>query len=215
MSAPAVEVVEVVRAQLKAYLETELAARLPSAPVRVFGEFPGPDVELPERAVSIALPDAAEVATRYWPPEPFELTPDSPGSVGGRVQYSFGQFELPVQLDVWTRYPAQRAEVARALRAALFRHPNETLANDSWPRLGAWPELVLPPPAELPGVLVFYRFDEINPPIESSSSSEEGEYRLRLPGTVQGYLTAEEAVSILRTFTLDQGGGDTSELTDP
>lgn len=215
MGAPAVDVVSVVRAQLKAYLEAELLLRLPSAPCSVLDDFPAPGVTLPERAVSITLPEAVEVSTRYWPPEPFELVPDAPGSSTGRVRYSFGQFELPLQLDVWTRYRAQQVEVVNALRGALHRHPNETLHNDLWPRLGAWPEVVLPPPAELPGVMVFYRVPEVSPPITTGSSTQEGEFRVIMPGTVQGYLTSEEAVSILRTFTLDQGGGDTSELTTP
>lgn len=213
MSSPAVDVVGVVRATLKAYLEAEFPLRLTSAPVVVFDDFPAPGVELPERAVSIALPDAGEVLTRYWPPEPFELTPDAPGSLTGRVVYSFGEFELPVQVDVWTRYRTHQREVVEALRGATHRHPNETLAFDSWPRLGAWPEVVLPPPVELPGVYLYVRLPEINPPAVSGGSTQEGEFRVIIPGVVQGYLTSEEAVSILREFTLDQGGGDTSTLT--
>jgi hypothetical protein len=64
-------------------------------------------------------------------------------------------------------------------------------------------------------VLVFWRFDELNLPITTGSSTQEGEFRVIVPGVVEGYLTSEEAVSLLRTFTLDQGGGDTSELAIP
>lgn len=215
MSAPAVDVVSLLRAQLKGYLETELAARMAGVEVVVFDDFPAPGVKLPERALSIAFPDGAEVSTRYWPPDVFELIPDAPGSTTGRVQYSYGQFSIPVQLDVWARYRDAQVELSRFLNAALYRHPNETLHNDTWPRLGSWPELVLPPPAGLPGVLVFWRFDELNLPITTGSSTQEGEFRVIVPGVVEGYLTSEEAVSLLRTFTLDQGGGDTSELAIP
>lgn len=215
MAGPMIDVVSILRAQLRAYLEAEAASRLPSTPVVVFEDFPAPGVKLPERALSIAFPEGAEVATRYWPPEPFELTPDAPGSTSGRVQYSFGQFSIPVQLDVWTRYRDAQVELARFLGAALFRHPNETLHNDTWPRLGAWPELVLPPPEGLPGVLVFWRFPRVGLPITTGSSSQEGEFRAIVSGDVEGYLTSEEAVSILRSFTLDQGGGDASTLTTP
>lgn len=195
------DVVRVVRDRLKAYLDVELA----SEGVSVMAEWPA-GATLPERAVSLVVADEASPEVRYWPPCEFNvIVPADPENPTGRTQYSYGAFKVPLQMDVWTRYPDVRTSLVDRLDRALHRHPNATLANDTWPRLGRWPELALRV-SDLPGCVLFYRLGAVPVPSEGSLQAQEGEYRATFTGHVDGLLTTEESVAILRRFSVSLDG---------
>lgn len=202
-----------IRTTLATYLRDTvlgLPAVMPAdKPVTVFDEWPSPQEALPERAVSIVV---AEQMTdvRYWSPQVFELTPDAPGAVTGRVRYSHGRFKVAVQLDVWAVYPDARSELVRALNTVLHRHPQVTLpGGDGYARPGHWHELVRLA-GDLPGGLLAYRFPDVPSFLDDGGSAQGGEYRALFQGSVYGVLTTEEAAGILRTITLDLTATDAS-----
>lgn len=197
-----IDVVSAARTRLKAYLDAEFAADV--APPVVLDRWPNANASLPERAVSLVVAEGAVPEVRYWPPAEFNLVlPADPTAATGTVQYSYGKFKLPLQLDVWAQHDAVRTQLAQRLQDLLHRHPYETLtpAPDSWPRLRRWPELALRE-TSLPGFVLYYRFPDLFVPQESGEAAQGEEYRLTLTGTVEGLLTTEEAVAILRNLSV-------------
>lgn len=200
-----IDITRAARSRLKTYLAAEYA--LASQAVVVSEEWPNPNAELPERAVTVVIAEGAVPEVVYWPPAEFNLIVASPGATTGTTQYSYGKFKLPIQLDVWARYSDALSQLAALTQGLLHRHPNETLANDTWPRLHRWPELVLRE-VSLPGFLLYYRFPDLFVPQESGMAAQGEEYRLTLTGTVEGLLTTEEAVAVLRNLSVTLSDDD-------
>lgn len=206
-------VLDAVRTLLGTYLTAEFAAG--DDDVVVLTEWPNPAAALPPKCVCITVAEGTEALVKFWPPAEFRLIPDAGDApISGRVQYTYGKFTLPMQLDAWAQYPAQRSVLAGRLLKLLFRHPNETLHNDTWPRLGAWHELVLRDES-LPGFLVYYRFNAVPVPVDGGRTSQEGEYRLLFTGTAEGFFTSEEAVALMRTLTIQLDAGPEPLGTNP
>lgn len=186
-------------------------------PVTVREDWPGPNEELPERCVSVVVAEQVP-DVRYWSPQVFELTPDAPGAVTGRVKYSHGRFKVQVQLDVWARYADARSDVVRALNTVLHRHPQVTLpGGDGYARPARWHELVRLA-TDLPGGVLVYRFTDVPSFLDDGGSVQGGEFRALFTGQVYGVLTTEEAAGILRTIGLDMtvtdGSGTASETVN-
>lgn len=189
----------------------------PTKPVTVLDDWPSPGQELPERAVSVFVPEQ-DPDVRYWAPAVFSLVEDAPGSVTGVVRYSHGRFKLQVQLDVWARYADVRSELVRALNTVLHRHPQVTLpGGDGYARPGRWHELVRLA-TDLPGGLMAYRFPDVPSFLDDGGSVQVGEYRALFQGSLYGVLTTEEAAGILRTIglnlTVNDGTGTASETVN-
>lgn len=214
------DVLQDIRATLAAYLNDPtlgLPAVMPSASVQVLDDFPSPQQDLSERAVSVWVPDAL-TEVRYWSPQVMTLTEDAPGAVTGVVRYSFGRFKAQVQLDVWAKYAATRSDIVKALNTVLHRHPQVTLpGGDGYARPSRWHELSRLA-TSLPGGLFVYRFNDLPALQDDGAAVQGGEFRALFTGQVYGVLTTEEAAGVLRTIglnmTITDGSGTASETVN-
>lgn len=209
------DVLEDVRLTLAAYLRDptlglQVAYGDPATKaVTILDDWPNPRATLPDRAVSVVVPDQPP-DVRYWSPAVFELTEDAPASVTGRVKYSFGRFKVAMQLDVFAKYRPDRRDLLAALNPVLHRHPQVTLpGGDGYARPARWHELSRLS-IGLPGALIVYRFDDVQVLPDDGGTTQSSEFRATLMGSAWGLLTTEEACGILRAINLGMTVADTS-----
>lgn len=196
------DLIQKTRARLAAWIAAEMPTVLGDTVV-VREDFPAPNEELAERTVTVlAVEQAPEV--RYWPATEFEVTPhdlSDPDDHAATVKYSYGSFKCYLQVDVWARYPDVRSRMLAALDDVLHRQLAVPGGPD-WPQPTRWHELALEVDG-LPGVVVYFRFDPGQPPIDIGTTAQAAEYRASWTGTAQGLLTTEEACNIIRQIVID------------
>ena len=124
------------------------------------------------------------------------------------VNYHYGEWNLPMQMDLWAKSKPALIDLQRRVYDAVHRFPTETIPPSYYddgqvpplPELDGWYELVLQS-TELLGTLVCYRFNE-DEQLEMEDSVEAQEYRFSWRGTSDGFYVAQKNLPLVKALIL-------------
>ena len=81
---------------------------------KVFVEFPGPNLDLLPPSISLITANSKLMPRMPIAVSSSPLNPDDNDNLN--VIYSVGDYEIDIQMDIWTEYKAQREEVYNQIR---------------------------------------------------------------------------------------------------
>lgn len=140
----------------------------------------------------------------YFPPAKIGVTRAAPPF--GLVDYSYGWIDgLQLDIDCFASAPAKRNELARLMRLALNRPPQQTIpalaAQQKFLVMNHSPGLVL----QLAGFFnsyVEYMFSPVSAPVESSDAVEVGEWRTHYRGGASLFIRDQQLLPLITRLGL-------------
>lgn len=140
----------------------------------------------------------------YFPPAKIGIVRAAPPF--GLVDYAYGWIDgLQMDLDCFASTPAKRNELARLVRLATNRPPQQTVAalaaNQKFLVMDRAPGLVL----QLAGFFnsyVEYMFSPVSAPMEDSDAAEVGEWRTHFRGGASLFIRDQQLLTLITRLGL-------------
>lgn len=198
-----------VRRALADYLRTNLISTWPN--VVVSENWPTPQTQLPEQAVTVLVPQGG-FTVEYHQPVIWSVTTANGVST---ITYSYGKMEMPLQIDAWAQFEAVRDDLAASVLPLLNQNVEVTLGTATLANLALAPGLVIPIPTYA-NVTAEFRFDSEPMLSETTSLTEASDWRATWSGSAFVYLMQQETQPVMREVIINLSAppGSTPDVID-